>query len=172
MISGIILAITLITFSSAHAGYRTVLKKWTKTGHSFAFETMDALLIWDATLLSEELLNARRELAKKRKIDIKTPEPEGVTFFVSLYTHKYLKNFSLDEDSAWKVFLVGVDGMEIPPTKIEPITYNIVDKVFYPHVSPWSKPYYIYFPAVDLGHHPKLILRSLAAESAVEWKLK
>lgn len=156
----------------AGPSYRSVLKKWTKTGRAFTFETMDAFLIWDATLISEELLEARRKLAAERKIEVDEPDTSNTLFFINLYTHKYLKDFSMEPESTWKIYLVGADGVEVPATAIEPVKYDIEDRVFFPHVNPWSKPYFVRFPETELGKHPELIMRSLVAESKVRWNIK
>ncbi len=158
--------------SNANATYNSVLRKWTEHGRIFAFETMDAYVIWNATLLSDELLNAQADLAASRKVEYKRPKFEGIGFFVEMYTKKFLSDFSKDPSSIWKGFLVGADGVEVPPTDIQIVTMTIDDKVFYPHVTMWSKAYIVSFPKIDLGQHPKFIIRSILAESTLKWKLK
>ena len=176
MICGIILAALISTALDAHAGYKSAIAKWTRSDNIYAFETMDARLLWKATLLSSDLLDAQDQLLLRKKLEpqgiIGKKNTGGVGFFVSLYTQKDLKDFSLDGSSTWKIFLVGADGAEVPAAKIEPVTITPVEKVFYPYLTRWSKAYSISFPSVELGNSPKLVLRSIVAESVLKWKIK
>jgi hypothetical protein len=88
---------------------------------------------------------------------------------VGLYTTKDLKEFSLAENSTWKIFLVGQDGTEIPAKKIDIVTLTPTEHVFYPYLNRWTKAYHVEFPATDLGDNPKLILRSIVAESVLKF---
>lgn len=172
MISGIITIIILgITFSSAFAGYNSIIRKWTEGGRVYSFDTMDANLIWKATLLSDEVLDSQLALLKKKKLDIKLDSHSGTSFFVSLYAKKELKDFSLDDSSTWKIYLIGADGAEIPPTRIESVTITPTETVFYPYLNRWSRAYIVEFPAISLNEAPKLVLRSIVAESVLKWSM-
>lgn len=157
--------------SSAHASYRSTVAKWTKGGHVYALNTMDAKLIWNATLVTDDLLTAQRQLIEKRKVDVDLKMPDGINFFVSLYTPAALKNFSLDDGSTWKIFLVGKDGQEVAASSVVPVSITPTEQVFYPYLNRWSKAYSIAFPDVDLGKRPKLVLRSIVAQSVLKWRI-
>ena len=130
---------------------------------------MDANLIWKATLLSDDLINSQAALLKKKKLDTGLETYSGIPFFVSLYTKKELKDFSLDDSSTWKVYLVGADGVDVSPTRVDRATITPTEAVFYPYLNRWSRGYIVEFPNVPLGNNPKLILRSIVAESALKW---
>lgn len=141
---------------------------------------MDARLIWSATMLTADVLNAQNQLLMDKKMlpssgGVKEDKRfRGISFFVSLYTHKDLKEFSLDGGSVWKIILTGEDGKEIAPTSIVPVTIMPTEKVFYPYLNRWSKAYMVEFPVteIEIGKNPELILRSVVAESKLKWKMK
>jgi hypothetical protein len=132
---------------------------------------MDARLMWSVTMLSDEVLDAQRALVEKRKMNVDIPTESGVNFFINMYAHDELKNFSLDKSSNWEIVLVGADGNEINPLKIEPVTLGINEECFYPHLHKWSKGYHVQFPSIDLGKEPTLTLRSMAGSSTLKWKI-
>jgi len=117
------------------------------------------------------MIDAQKAVSEKRKVKFENPPITGVGFFVSLYTYKTLKEFNMDENSTWKIYLVGKDGIEVPAKKIEPVTITPTETVFYPYLNRWSKAYYVDFPPIDLGNEPRLILRSIVAESVLKWKI-
>lgn len=168
----------LLVTSHAVAGpsYRSTLNKWTKTDRIYSLENLDAQLVWHATMLSDEMLAAQeREEARRLKTVASNQLPvvsEHQAFFVSLYTTKELKGFSLDDSSVWKILLVDANGSEVSPTKIEPVTITPTERVFYPYLDRWSKAYRVEFPPAELGKKPQLVLRSIVAESRLKWRLK
>ncbi|PIR18439.1 MAG: hypothetical protein COV46_00100 [Deltaproteobacteria bacterium CG11_big_fil_rev_8_21_14_0_20_49_13] len=168
--------LSIIAPDISHAGrsYLRTLNKWTKTGRVFAFETLDAILIWKATYLSIELLDAQRQLIHEKKMDQDIPIeiPEGVGFFVTVFVKKELREFSMDKNSVWKIVLIGENGEEIQPFKVDPIPRTPTYWILYPHLDGWQKAYYVEFPKIGLGKEPKLILRSIVAQSELKWNLK
>lgn len=164
-------------------GYKSTVKKWTRSGRTFTFDTMDANLIWHATLLNDDVSNAQSTLLAKKKLNLpncdaygfcgaEAKKDEGIKFFIGLYTQKELKDFSLEKSSTWKIALVGEDGVETYPRSIQQITITPTEKAFYPYLNRWSKGYIVEFPRTDLGDLAKLTLRSIVAESTLKWKLK
>ncbi|MBI2974982.1 MAG: hypothetical protein HYY43_05280 [Deltaproteobacteria bacterium] len=177
LICGSILIILAISLDSAHASYRSTLHDWTRSGKGYAFETLGAKLIWNATMLSAEILNAQNDILIKKGLrpysnGVEQKKITGLRFFVSLYTPKELKDFSLEENSTWKLLLHN-NGSEIQPTKIEQVTITPTEKYFYPYLNRWSRAYLIEFPITeaDLGRNPELVLRSIVAESRLKWKV-
>jgi hypothetical protein len=171
LICGSILIILVISLSSAEASYRSTLGNWSRSGKVYTFETLDAKLIWNATMLSAEILNAQNDLLIKKGLK-EQEKITGLRFFVGLYTPKELKDFSLEENSTWKVLLYN-NGSEMQPTKIEPVTITPTEKYFYPYLNRWSRAYMIEFPTTeaDLNLNPELVLRSIVAESRLKWKV-
>jgi len=167
----ILAALFLCANSALASRYGRAVDEWTKSSRSFSFDTLDARLIWHATMLSDRMIDAQKRLSEKRKVEYKYPPIKGIGFFVSMYTYKTLKSFNMEDSSTWKIYLVGQDGTEIEPVKIEPVTITPTESVFYPYLNRWSKAYYVTFPSIDLGPDPKLILRSIVAESVLKWKL-
>lgn len=166
---GITLAVLVAL--NAHAGYRSELNKWTETGRAFAFDTMEARLIWNATLLSGKMIEAQNMLMLKKKLPPLKYDLDGKTaFFIGMYTLKDLKDFSIDDSSTWKIFLIGADGSEHPASSVQQVTITPTEQVLYPYLNRWSRAFIVKFPSTDLGSSPKLIMRSVLAESTLNFK--
>jgi len=133
---------------------------------------MDAKLMWKATFLTDEVLDAQDALLAKKNMNEKVVRPEGEAFFVSLYTKEDLKEFSLYSDSVWKAYLVDANGVEVPAESVQVVSITPTERVFYPYLDRWNKAYMVKFPAVELGEKPQLVLRSIVAESKLKWKIK
>lgn len=156
---------------NAHAGYRSELNKWTKSGRAFAFNTMEARLIWHATLLSDEMIGAQNKLMLKKKLPPLKYDLDGKTsFFIGMYTLKDLKDFSIYDSSTWRIFLVGADGVERPASSIQQVTITPTEQVLYPYLNRWSRGFLVEFPATEFGGVPRLIMRSVLAESVLNFK--
>lgn len=166
------MTVLICTQTSSAASYGSVLKKFTRDSRSFATETFDAELIWHATMLSDKMIAAQRALCEKRQVECDLPKITGNAFFVTLYSHKALEGFSMDKNSVWKMSLVGENGEEVAPIKIEKVTITPMEMTFYTYLDRWSRPYIVEFPPVALGKEPKLILRSIMASSSVKWKFQ
>lgn len=176
---GIILITVLATSTVDAASYKRVYSKWTKSDRSYEFNSLDANLIWRAMMLNNEMIDAQVRFLEDKNIRdeiglLKRREElaDCIAFAVDLYSVEGLKGFSTAPNSIWKIYLIGADGEETPPANIQPITVTATHRALYPDMTKWSRLYLVEFPKIDLGHRPKLVIRSVAAESTLKWKMK
>ncbi len=171
----------LVASMPAWAGYRGELRRATKKGQLYNTDYMDADIIWHATYYSDRF----REALEKRYVKMYrlTPEEEqrfhdeqeferskGIEFFISIYTKKNYRDFSIDPESFWKVYLTTASGREVRPIEIEKIPPGPLENVLYPHLDRWSKAYRVTFPRIDLGDQFWLTAHSIVGDSTVHWK--
>jgi hypothetical protein len=92
LICGILpIILCTINLSSAQAkdqSYRSVLRESTRHGRFYSFDSIEADLIWDATLLSSEMTNAQDALLEKRKLDAKVEKPMNAVAFLWAFTRQ------------------------------------------------------------------------------------
>lgn len=178
----LILAFSLLS-SSASASYKDVLSKWTRRGQAFSFDTLDAKIIWYATYLSRELRDAKvmKEASLMNWEEAETESAlakerlrmhNGQQFFVSFFAPKGANEFTLDEDSLWKIFLITSSNETYAPIGLEKVDLTARTKVFFPYVDRWSKAYIVTFPNIDLGTDFVLEMRSVVGKSRLHWKLQ
>lgn len=161
------------------ASYRSVYSMWTKSDRSYELNTLEANLIWTAMMLTNEMLDAQVKYLEKKhirdEIGLLKREEElsnSIAFAVDLYSVESLRGFSTNQDSTWKIYLIGANGEETPPINIQPITVTATHRALYPDMTKWSKLFLVEFPKIDLGKKPELTIRSIAAESTLKWKMK
>lgn len=169
--------------AEANPSYHALRRTWTKGARIYNLDTMDAVLIWKATFLSPEFQEAFRDrhglikhLSESEALRFRMEQEEKTQccyeFFVSLYTKKDYKNFSLGADSFWQVALIGEDGKEIVARSVEVLPNDPYWRKMFPTLNRWSKPYRVLFPKENLGNSWTLHLRSVAGSSELRWALK
>jgi len=179
---GVTLAILAMAAPEASASYRRTISKHTERGRYYSFNSLDAELVWHATILTSEVVSAQKELLTKKGLtgnfDYFAKQKDDALsagrpiFFVSMYTNKNLESFSLDKSSKWIVRLITSDGAEIEPLKIETVTISPTESIFYYYLNRWSRCYMVEFPAIEIGSDFSLELRSAVTSSQLTWKLK
>lgn len=163
----------------AGPSYQRVYSKWTRSDRSYSLSTLDVELIWRAMMLTDEMIDAQVKFLGDKNIRdeiglLKRKEELSncIAFAIDLYSVEGLKGFSMDPGSTWKIYLIGANGEETPPTSIKPITVTPTHKALYPDMTIWSRLYLVEFPKIDLGKRPELTIRSVAAESTLKWKMR
>lgn len=177
----LIISVVLLTSQAATAGYGFNLAKATRSSRLFNFETLDANLIWHATFFSENF----RRVYEERYIERnhmnaleaakfvgaeERRQSAGWEFFISFYTKKDYKKFTMEPDSFWKIHLTTADGEVVRPEEIEAIPVTPYEKVMFSHLNRWSKAYRVTFPKVSLGDEFALTIESVIGKSTVKWK--
>lgn len=138
------------------AGYSKTLKKWSRSDRVFLFKELDAAILWNATLLTNELLSAQADRYAKN-YDLPVNEREDflnslykkrdnqVCFFVSFYSHNRHFNDLKNNQAHWDIRLQK-DGVLLRPSRIEKINRATpLDEMFYPYLNPWSRGYFVWF---------------------------
>jgi len=162
--------------------YTWELRKNSHRGQAYDAETWDAKVIWFATFFSDDF---RRSFDKKHaKINHMGPlesakwfeeeqyrQGKQWEFFVSFYTKKDYKKFSLDPDSFWKIFMTTGQGEVVHPIAVEQISITPYEKIMFHHINRWSKAYRVIFPKVEIGNLIQLTLQSIVGQSNLVWNL-
>lgn len=181
-IIGLVVLFTLPINLPSHAGYRSVLNKWTQSKQWYSTQTFQANIIWHATYFSPELrraqtqrhiekkylnpMEAARYVAEQEKRQAASHE-----FFLGIYARKPYRQITSGNDSFWEVVLTTEQGEIAKPTSLEIVDIEPYEKVMYPYLNRWSKGYRVVFPKAALGSNFKLTLRSVLGESTVKWDL-
>lgn len=164
----LVMAMVVIGASgTAHATYKLKYNKWTRHAESFNIETARAHIIWYATYFSDDYIKARAK--KSVKIGIEPYQPIGNEFVIQMYTPADSSLFTLSEGTFWKVWVTTKDGERIDPVMIQPLPTTPRERILYPKVDRWSKLYLVRFPDVDLGKDWSLTMKSVIAESTLNW---
>ncbi len=179
---GVTLAIFLMAAPDAFAGYRRTISKHTERGRYYSFNSLDAELVWHATILTNEVVSAQKELLAKKKLpesfDYFSKQKDDAlaagrpAFFVSMYVNKNLEQFSLDSGSKWIIRLITSDGVELEPVSIQSVSLSPTESIFYYYLNRWSRCYFVEFPKADIGSDFSLEIRSAVTSSKLTWKLK
>ena len=163
--------------------YRSELNRATHEGRLYGGKSIDAKLLWSATLVTDDFRRARAEehatlnhlgaveaarwLASEEERQSKEWE-----CFVTFYAKSEYQKFSTGSDSFWNIFLVDDVGDHVSPHTIELIPVTPYIELIYPQVNRWSKAYRVTFPKVRLGRHPDLTLQSVVGSSTLTWRLR
>lgn len=166
---------------AAKKTYRAELGRVTHRGQTYDANTWDAKVIWFATFFDDSY---RRAFAEQHaKINHMGPmetarwiaDQEYIQdgqwdVFISFYTKKDYKKFSLDPDSFWELYMTTGKGEIVWPTSIEQVSITPYELVMFRHINRWSKGYKVSFPKVDLGDTIQLTLQSIVGQSQLAWQ--
>lgn len=183
-IANAVLIVLILTYSVAtHAAwgtYRSELRRTTHSGQAYDANTWDAKVIWYATFFNDTFRNtfAQRYADVEHMGPLETSQwledqellqQKQWNFFISMYTKKDYKNFSLGTDTFWEIFMTTNNNEAVWPTAIEQIPITPLVRVLYPHINRWSKLYMVTFPKVRMGENVSLTLQSVVGESHLKW---
>lgn len=177
-------ALIIVTFFAqlSFAGYGSELNRATKHGRIYAFETLDASLIWHASFFDERFraafIDKHLDLnriddaieASAYEAEQRRAQADGWEFVVALYAKKDYQTFTNDGGSFWRIQLITSSGERLKPENIVSIPVGPYEQKMYPYLNRWSKLYRVTFPKVNFGDSFELNLRSVAGESALKWK--
>lgn len=175
--------IVILLAASAYAAvapypYRGALRHATHKGQAYDAYTWDAKVIWYATFFNDTFRTAFAQ--KHAKIHHMGPVEEAQwmedqiyeqerewEFFISMYTKRDYKKFSLDADTFWEIYLTTASGEVVWPTSIEHVPASPYEREMFNYVNRWSKCYRVTFPKIDLGHNVTLTLQSIVGSSSL-----
>lgn len=164
----------------AQASYRGTLRHHTETGRIYKLNTLDSVLLWNATYYSA----AFRRAFEKKHARIKYLDPletalfvaqeeakqeKNHEFFVGLFTQNEFREFSTDRNSFWQVVLTAENGMEMAPDSVAMVPVGPYERKMFPYLNRWSQAYRVTFPKAELGKHFTLTLRSIEGSSTLKW---
>ena len=178
----VIISICAFGTDSFAKSYSGELRKATESGKVYDLETMDARIVWHATLFTPGFRRAfaKRHVklnhmaaleAAKWVAEAEMEQAEVWEFFVSMYTKKDYKGLDMDEDSFWKIRLIA-DGESYAPLTIERLSKTPYYKQMYKYIDRWSHLYRVVFQKVSLGKKPELSIYSIMGKSNLKWHLK
>ncbi|EKD41262.1 MAG: hypothetical protein ACD_73C00787G0002 [uncultured bacterium] len=181
----LLVALILSSFSSfagVKSDYKKILKKWSRHDEVYAHYDLKAAIIWDATFLSEEMLEAQADLyARQYDLDdsqklkewenLRSSREGKTVFFVSFFnSSKKLDDLS-NPKHGWLIRLKS-RGNVFEPVLIERLKrYSPEAQLFYPYILPWSVTYRVSFPpnAIVSGQKFELDVRNQLSDSHLIW---
>lgn len=160
--------------------YRSAIRLATHKGQAYDANTWDAKVIWYATFFDDYFrrayanrtakINHMGPLETAQLIeDQENTQAKEWDFFISMYTKKDYKKFSLDSNSFWQIYLTTGSGEVVWPTAIEQVSVTPYELVMFRHINRWSKCYKVVFPKVDLGNTVQLTLQSIVGSTHLDW---
>lgn len=180
-----VIAVLVMMFAANNlfaAAYFTEVTAATKNARLFNFDTWDANIIWHATFFSDRFRGVfdKRYIEKNHLDDSDADgylfeqgrrQAAGWDFFITMFTKKDYKKFTMDSDTFWKIHLTTETGEVLRPVEIEQVNITPYEKVMYPHIMRWSKAYRVTFPKTNLGNEFSLRMESVIGESSVKWRV-
>ncbi|MBX7148226.1 hypothetical protein K1X76_04010 [bacterium] len=162
--------------------YSKILNSNTKSDKVYRTEDLSASIIWHATMLTDEMINAQaREYARiydldedkeNQVLEQRRSKRDGkLLFFVSFFTSNQKFADLKDEKAGWDLRL-NFGDTELKPAKIEVANAYPLEGAFYPYHDQWSKAYYVWFDQdPKMGAQPfTLSLYGVKAKSILHWK--
>lgn len=179
---GVCCVVVLLSVN-AFAGYRSELGRVTKHGHLYEVTTMDAKLLWHATLVTDSFRRARsQKYIELNHLDSLTAarwmareeerQAESWEVIVTMYSKAEYEQFTTGSNSFWKIVLRTAAGEEVMPLAVEMIPTAPLERRLYPHLNRWARAYQVVFPKVELGNRAVLALQSVVGSSTLRWKLR
>lgn len=156
-ISLIILLLIPAVGSAKFSSYKKVLKKWSRSDKVFRSQDLQAIIIWNATLLNDQMLSSQADQFEKiydssqaeRNVyyqKLLQKRDDSIFFFVSFYSDSRKFGDLKNPRSKWNVTLEA-GGQTFEPLRIEKVkSPNPLQQKFFPYLSPWAIGYYIWFP--------------------------
>lgn len=162
-------------------GYRWELRRATKRGQLYSAETMEAKLLWRATLFTERFRNASVKKtiaikylegtdAERYRSEQQYEQEGGWQFFIGFYTKQEYKQFSMGPDTFWKIEMI-TDDKVVEPLSIELVPIGPYEQIMFPYLNRWSKAYRVVFPKIPFGEFVKLRFYSMIGESTLTWRI-
>lgn len=183
VVIAVVVAVIGIVGHAEARSYRAELRHVTERGSLYDGTTLDAKLLWQATLVTDDFRHARESRhveinhlgaieAARWIADEEAKQTEGWEFFITFYSKSDYQLFTGNKDSFWQARLKTTTGEEAEPTSVEMVPVTPYARVLYPHFTRWSRAYRVIFPKVDLGQRPTLTLQSVVGSSTLKWNLR
>lgn len=172
-----------MTVFAGDGSYKKTLKKWTRSGECYRYQDLHAAIIWNATLLTDEMILAQtKKYAKTYDLksagkaafleSLRQKRKGGTLFFVSFYSYDRRFSDLKNPEASWDLRLETGES-QIKPTHMDPIgRITPLDILLYPYVNVWSRGYYVWFPISieNLSFPVILSVYGPQASSSLTWE--
>ncbi len=140
------------------ADYDNVRQTWTAS--SRIYEGLETMAFITATFHAPDFRRAFAlsfpdiyghggDITKRELVDLTGDVEQYLTFFVAMYTPDNAWNDLAQEDSIWRLTLVGSDGVSVGPEEIAQIKIDEKIRAVYPYLDRFHKAYLVRFPLLD-----------------------
>lgn len=170
-----------MTAQAKEPSYKKVLKEWTRTHTVYQSSDFHVSILWNATLLNEEMINAMASYYQKTynisdeervevMADFKQKQEGELLFFVSFYTSNRSFADIQNPRAHWDLRL-NVGPHAYKPLRIEKVSKQTpLLQLYFPYLDQWSKGYYVWFPSESKSEAFELSIHGPQAHSELEWK--
>lgn len=162
--------------------YEKALKQWNRHDEVYRSSDLAATILWDATWLNPEMLDAQASLFARRynlsaseesakRLELESKNRGYAVFFISFFTQDRKFNDLANPAHGWQMTLES-GGKKYKPLYIEKIKRPVPeDLLYYPHITHWSVGYRVSFPpeAIQGGQPISLDLRNSVYHSKATW---
>lgn len=162
------------------ASYKSELRTATREEALYDLYTGNAKILLKATLFTDDFRHAFAQ--KHAEVHYLSPEATAAViaeqeqlqqreweFFISMFTPKDYRKFSLGSDTFWSTYLVTADGESIAPVSIKEMKATPYWHVMFPYITKWSRIYRVVFPKVSLGNKATLTMQSVVGYTTITW---
>lgn len=165
------------------ASYKSTLKEWTRSAVKYRSQDLIAILQMKATLLNDTMLRA--QAAKNAKTydlipedregvltDLEQKRGDAVLFFISFYSSDRKYDDLANPRCGWDLRLENKEGI-FHPERIEKVNkLSPLEIMYYPYLNPWSKGYFVWFPAEAASSSTPWVLsvHGTSAHADLTWK--
>ncbi len=179
-----IFSVLVLLSSIAPAGassYKKAVKTWSRSESTYRTSDLAATIVWEATYLSDEMLEAQAKeyikiyhtpVAEQSAVlpQLRSKREGETLFFVSFYSNDRHFDDLLSQRAGWELRLE-VNGQSIKPSHMEKTERATpLQQRMYPYLNSWSRGYYVWFPINDVSFPFTLSLHGPTASSSLLWK--
>lgn len=170
-----------MTAQAKGPSYKKVLKEWTRNHTVYQSQDFHASILWHATLLNDEMIEAMASYYQKTynisdeecaevEDDFKRKQEGNLLFFVSFYTFDHSFADIQNPRAHWDLRL-NVGNNSYKPLRIEKTSkLTPLLQLYFPYLDQWSKGYYVWFSSKNKSEPLELSIHGPEAHSKLEWK--
>lgn len=169
----------------AERSYQSILKDWTQDDEAYSWENLEARLVWHATYLSPDVMDAQwkyleqklkgQELYQEQlRLNGNTPTGTSDVFVSAIYVGSRSDAFVGKNPSLWNIVLETSEGEVYKASAMEELPRNELTKLLFPYIDRWSRIYKLTFPKVIRASTEWVQLKmvGIPADSTLEWNLR
>jgi hypothetical protein len=138
--------------------YKQVLRTWTRSDK--VYQGLENKMFVSSTFHSPEFRRAFAiafpeiyghggDITRRELVDLTGDVEQFHTFFVTAYTPDEKWNDLHQEDSIWRVNLIGSEEVAVDPAQIIPVKIDANLQAVYPHITRFDEAYLVRFPLTD-----------------------
>jgi hypothetical protein len=170
--------------------YPDVLERWTRSDK--IYKGLENKLFVTATWHAPEFRRAFAvafpeiyghggNVTRRELVDLTGDVEQYHNFFMSIYTPDRKWNDLEQDDSIWRVNLIGSDEVAVDPAEILAVKIDANLRAVYPYISRFDEAYIVRFPLADPMHrmvidshstHVSLRIASALGAAEMRWDLK